>query len=286
MLEALIFFALALALLAGGLALWRLVRGTARRRWGMVGRAAALGVLIGPAMLFATWKLSNAHTVQLFGGIVDRVETEAPVVALTFDDGPTAQFTAEVLEILRQRQVKATFFVIGEALDRNPELGRQIVADGHELGNHSYSHTRLILQPLSFIRQEIERTDQLIGQAGYEGEIHFRPPNGKKLILLPYYLATTGRKTITWTVAPESAPNKAGRIVARVLEQTRPGSIILLHVMYESRAESRAALPGIIDGLQARGYRFVTVSDLLAEIGGQKEGPLVVDTFERLGTGE
>jgi len=267
MLEAVIFLALALALLAGGLLVWRLIRGPARRRWALVGRVALLAVLIAPAMLFATWKLSNAHTVQLFGGIVDRVETQAPVVALTFDDGPTAQFTAEVLDILRQRQVKATFFVVGEALDRNLALGRQIVADGHELGNHSYTHTRLILQPLSFIRQEIERTDQLIRQAGYTGEIHFRPPNGKKLILLPYYLTTAGRQTITWTVAPESAPDKADRIVARILEQAQPGSIILLHVMYASRAESRAALPAIIDGLQAKGYRFVTLSELLAANG-------------------
>ena len=264
MLEVVIFLALALTLLAGGLALWRLVRGPARRRWGTVGRAAVLGLLIAPAMLVGAWKLSNAHTFQLFGGIVGRVETTAPVVALTFDDGPTAQFTAEVLGVLRQRQVTATFFVVGEALERNPELGRQIVAGGHELGNHSYSHARLILQPLSFIREEIDRTDQLIRQAGYEGEIHFRPPNGKKLILLPYYLASTGRKTITWTVAPESAPDEAGLIVARVLEQAQPGSIILLHVMYASRAESRAALPGIIDGLQAKGYRFVTLSELLA----------------------
>mgnify|MGYP001078144398 CR=1 FL=1 len=158
MLETLIFLALALGLMAGGLAVWRLARGPARRRWGVAGRAAVLAVLIAPAMLFGAWKLSNAYTFQLFGGLVDSVETEAPVVALTFDDGPTAQFTAEVLEVLSQRQVKATFFVVGAALDRNPELGRQIVVGGHDLGNHSYSHTRLILRPLSFIRQEIEQT--------------------------------------------------------------------------------------------------------------------------------
>ena len=264
MLEAVIFLALALTLLAAGLLVWRAVRGPARRRLGMAGRAAALGLLIAPAMLFGTWKLSNARTFQLFGGIVDRVDTAAPLVALTFDDGPTAQFTAKVLEVLRQRQVKATFFVIGEALERNAELGRQIVAGGHELGNHTYSHTRLILQPLSFIRREIDRTDQLIRQAGYGGKIPFRPPNGKKLILLPYYLSSTGRQTITWTVAPESAPDQADLIVARVLEQAQPGSIILLHVMYASRAESRAALPGIIDALQAKGFCFVTLSELLA----------------------
>jgi peptidoglycan-N-acetylglucosamine deacetylase len=262
MLEALILLAVSLTLLAGGLALWRLVRGPTRRR-GVAGRAAALVVLIAPAMLFATWHLSNARAVQLFGGIVDGVETPEPVVALTFDDGPTARFTSEVLDLLDERQVKATFFVVGRALERDPEVGRQIVDAGHELGNHSYSHTPLILRPLSSIREEIERTDGLIRQAGHQGEIYFRPPNGKKLILLPYYLAATGRKTIMWTIAPEPAPYEADVIVARVLERARPGSIILLHVMYESRVESRAALPGIIDGLQARGYRFVTLSELL-----------------------
>lgn len=264
MLEALIFLSVALTLLAGGLALWRLVRGPVRR-WGVAGRAAALGVLIVPAMLFATWKLGNSRSVQLFGGIIDRVETSAPVVALTFDDGPTAQFTSEVLDLLDQRQVQATFFVVGRALERDLEVGRQIVAAGHELGNHTYSHTRLVFQPLPLIRQEIERTDELIRQAGHQGEIYFRPPNGKKLILLPYYLAATGRRTATWSVAPESAPYEADVIVARVLDQVRPGSIVLLHVMYESRAESRAALPGIIDGLRERGYRFVTLSELLGD---------------------
>lgn len=264
MLEALILLAFAFALLAGGLALWRLLRGPVRR-WGVAGRAAALGVLVVPAMLFVTWKLSNARSVQLFGGIVDRVEASAPVVALTFDDGPTAQYTSEILDLLDRRQVKATFFVVGRALERDPEVGRRIVAAGHELGNHTYSHTRLVLQPLPFIRQEIERTDALIRQAGHQGEIYFRPPNGKKLVLLPYYLAATGRRTVTWSVAPESAPYEADVIVDRVLDQVRPGSIILLHVMYESRAESRAALPGIIDGLRERGYRFVTLSELLGE---------------------
>lgn len=264
MIEALILLALALILLAGGLALWRLLRGPVRR-WGVAGRAAALCVLIAPAMLFATWKLGTARSVQLFGGIVDRVETPAPVVALTFDDGPTPRYTAEVIDLLDQRQVKATFFVVGRALERDLEVGRQIVAAGHELGNHTYSHTRLVLQPLPFIRQEIERTDQLIRQAGHQGEIYFRPPNGVKLVLLPYYLATTGRRTVTWNIAPEPAPYEADAIVARVLDQVRPGSIILLHVMYESRAESRAALPEIIDGLRDRGYRFVTLSELLGD---------------------
>jgi peptidoglycan/xylan/chitin deacetylase (PgdA/CDA1 family) len=252
MLEAGILLGIVLGLLGGGLAIWRAVRGPVRRRAGTVGRIAALSLGVVPIVLWSAWKLSNARTVQLFGGIVPRVETSEPVVALTFDDGPTARFTDEILAILRDEGVKATFFVVGE---------------GHELGNHSYSHQRMILKPYSFVRQEIERTDELIRMCGYGGEVHFRSPNGKKLILLPYYLSRMGRKNIFWDVSPEGDRDVAAddeEIVETVLEETRPGSIILLHVMYRSRAESREALPGIIHGLRQQGYRFVTVSELLA----------------------
>ena len=266
MLEAGILLGIVLGLLGGGLAIWRAVRGPVRRRAGTVGRIAALSLVVVPIVLWSAWKLSNARTVQLFGGIVPRVETSEPVVALTFDDGPTARFTDEILAILRDEGVKATFFVVGEALERNPTECQKIVREGHELGNHSYSHQRMILKPYSFIRQEIERTDELIRTCGYGGEVHFRSPNGKKLILLPYYLSRMGRKNIFWDVSPEGDRDVAAadKIVETVLEKTRPGSIILLHVMYRSRAESREALPGIIHGLRQQGYRFVTVSELLA----------------------
>ena len=115
------------------------------------------------------------------------------------------------------------------------------------MGNHTYSHERMVLKTPSFIESEIERTDQLIRQAGYQSAIHFRPPFGKKLILLPYFLARTSRKTITWDVEPDSYPEIAAdsnKIVAHVMDKTRPGSIILLHVMYKSRSESLKAVGG------------------------------------------
>jgi peptidoglycan/xylan/chitin deacetylase (PgdA/CDA1 family) len=267
MLEAAIFLAITLALIVGGLAIWHAVRGPAGRPGTTLLRFVAVSLVVSPIMLLAVWKLSNARTVQLFGEIVPRVETAQPLVALTFDDGPTARFTDEVLAILREEEVKATFFAVGQALERNPAEGQKIVAEGHELGNHSYSHTRLIHTSSSTIEEEIERTDELIRLCGQEGDIHFRPPNGKKLILLPYYLSRTGRKSIFWDVEAESygeAAADADQIVERVLEGTRPGSIILLHVMYRSREESRKALPGIIQGLKEKGFRFVTVSELLA----------------------
>jgi peptidoglycan-N-acetylglucosamine deacetylase len=212
----------------------------------------------------AAYKVSKSRTFQFFGEIVSRVNTREKVVALTFDDGPTPGVTEEVLSILNEAGVKATFFVIGANLERNPEEGRKIVAAGHELGNHTYSHQRMVLKTPSFIESEIERTDQLIRQAGYQSAIHFRPPYGKKLILLPYFLARTSRKTITWDVEPDSYPEIAAdsnKIVAHVMEKTRPGSIILLHVM--GRSESLKAVKGVIAGLKGEGYSFKTVSEML-----------------------
>jgi peptidoglycan-N-acetylglucosamine deacetylase len=229
-------------------------------------KALLVTVIAVMAVTAAACQISKSRTFQFFGEIVPRIDTRQKVVALTFDDGPTPGMTDEVLSILNEAGVKATFFVIGANLERNLEDGRKIVAAGHELGNHSYSHKRMVLKTPSFIESEIERTDQLIRQAGYRPAIHFRPPYGKKLILLPYFLARTSRKTITWDVEPDSYPEIAAdsnKIVAHVMEKTRPGSIILLHVMSESRSESLKAVKGVINGLKGQGYSFKTVSEML-----------------------
>jgi peptidoglycan/xylan/chitin deacetylase (PgdA/CDA1 family) len=125
----------------------------------------------------------------------------------------------------------------------------------------------MILVTPSFVAREVERTDELIRAAGYQGEIYFRPPYAKKLFALPYYLSRTGRTSVTWDVEPDSYPEiaaDADKIAAHVLAQTRPGSIIILHVMYPSRRASLQAVPQIVAGLKAQGYSFKTVSELLA----------------------
>ena len=226
--------------------------------------AVVLAMLGGAAAL---WQVSRSRSFQFFGVIVPRVETSRKVVALTFDDGPTREKAGEILGLLRERNVHATFFVTGAELEQNMAAGREIAAAGHELGNHSYSHVRMIFVSPSFVRREVERTDELIREAGYGGEIFFRPPYTKKLLALPYYLSRNNRKTITCDVEPDSDPatgRDSDRITRHVLERVRPGSIILLHVMYPSRVESLKAVPGIIEGLEREGYRFVTVSELLA----------------------
>lgn len=226
----------------------------------------ALALVIVFAALFGVWRVSDLRSWQAFGTIVPRVEVDEKVVALTFDDGPTPAGADAILPLLDSLGVRATFFVNGASLAERPEVGRRLVAAGHELGNHTWSHRRMLLMSRAAIRREVERTDSMIRAVGWRGPIHFRPPYGKKLVGLPWYLHRTGRTTVTWDVEPEShsrIDGSAERIAAHVLERTRPGSIILLHVMFPSRAESRRAVPAIVRGLRARGYRFVTVSELM-----------------------
>jgi peptidoglycan-N-acetylglucosamine deacetylase len=225
----------------------------------------ATALLALAATLGGLFRLARSRTVQVFGRLVARVETEQRVVALTFDDGPTAGPIDEVLGILEARQVRGTFFVNGSHLAQAPELGRRIVAAGHELGNHTYSHDRMVLRSQEFIRSEIERTDALIRAAGQVGDICFRPPFGWKLLGLPWYLSRTGRTSITWDIDADPPPLGAdsARIVSQCVRNVRPGSIVLIHVWYPGRGPSRAALPTIIDRLRAEGYRFVTVRELL-----------------------
>jgi peptidoglycan/xylan/chitin deacetylase (PgdA/CDA1 family) len=218
-----------------GMIVWRTLRGAVRNRGNLVLRLLVVGLV----------------AMMLVGA---------------FDDGPAAGYTEEILGILEAKGIQATFFVTGEALAENLVAGRQIVAAGHELGNHSYTHRRMIGVSYRVVQEEIERTDELIRATGYGGVIHFRPPYGKRFIVLPYYLRLNHRQTIYWDIDPESYGEIArdSRLIeAHVLESVRPGSIILLHVMGESRAATMEAVPGIIDGLLAQSYQFVTVSELL-----------------------
>ena len=117
---------------------------------------------------FGAFQMMRSRSFMLFGKIVSRVETDEKVVALTFDDGPTDK-TPEVLAALDRAGIKATFFLTGREIETEPDAAASIVAAGHQIGNHSYSHQRFVLKSLPFIRDEIERTDALIRQAGFEG---------------------------------------------------------------------------------------------------------------------
>jgi peptidoglycan-N-acetylglucosamine deacetylase len=240
------------------------------RRRGRLLRVAGVATAVMLLLGVAAYRLHDSRTRQLFGELITAVPATDSVVALTFDDGPVAPHTDSILELLRREQVRATFFVIGRAVARQPELTRRIVDDGHELGNHSFSHRPLLLRSPGAIRREVESTDSLIRAAGGGPRVHFRPPYGKRLIVLPWYLAHTGRTTVLWSLEPDTWYRDHAAMVQHVVDNVRPGAIILLHVEIGSRVEERAALPLIISELRQRGYGFVTVSELMRASAGSR----------------
>ena len=226
-------------------------------------------LLIGLALAIAAsvglYLLMNARCYQLLGDLVCHGTGDRKHIALTCDDAPSESTSDAVLAVVAEKNVKATFFMIGENMARHPQAAQRIAAAGHELGNHSYSHRRFLLRSPAFIAREIEDTNTLIRAAGYHGPIRFRPPYGKKLLGLPWYLTRHTITTVMWDSEPaRQQPPSVEAITAAALAQAHNGAIILLHPFCPDacRAE-REALPHIIDGLRAQGYTLTTVSELL-----------------------
>ncbi|MCM3574224.1 polysaccharide deacetylase family protein [Mesobacillus subterraneus] len=212
-------------------------------------------------LLLGTYRLMNSRTFQLFGGLTAQVNTDEKVVALTFDDGPTQQ-VEDILPILEKYDAKATFFLIGNEIEKNPEAAQMIAQAGHQIGNHTYSHNRMVLKSPSFIKEEIEKTNMLIVKAGFTGEIDFRPPNGKKLLALPYYLDQQNIDTITWNLEPDSYYSSSADKLNYIKDHVKPGSIILMHPMYDQTGEELETIEGIVKALSREGYKFITVNEL------------------------
>lgn len=219
-----------------------------------------------PILAYALRQVSRSDQFQFFGNLIYEVDTKEKVVALTFDDGPTEKGTSSVVEILKHHNVKGTFYINGKSIKKSPELTRQLIDAGHEIGNHSYSHKRMVFMSYGEVAKEVESTSKLIQDLGYEDEIRFRPPFGKKLFTLPYYLGENDITTVTWSVETETfneGQDTPELIVKRAMDSVKPGAIILMHVMYGD-GSSLKALPEIIIRLKKQGYTFATVSELIA----------------------
>jgi peptidoglycan-N-acetylglucosamine deacetylase len=231
------------------------------RRWQTAIRLGALALLLGAAAL-ALREVVYASTFQLFGDYVARIDTWEKVVALTFDDGPDPMHTPRVLDVLDRHKVRATFFMMGRQVERYPDVAREVRARGHEIGNHSYSHPKLVLMSPRQVREEIERTDQLLRGIGVTGDIYFRPPHAAKFLVLPFVLVRMKKLSVLGDVdAEEWKRHPAAVMTASVLRQVRPGSIIGLHDPMGS--QTLRTVDDSITALAARGYRFETVSELL-----------------------
>ena len=221
---------------------------------------AALAGLYGGALLYA-----GRTDRQLFGAVFNRAHTQERVLALTFDDGPREPDTRLLLDALDRAHVRATFFMIGGAIERNPELAREVVRRGHQVGNHSYSHARMLFVSTAFCRDEIARTDALLRTAGAMGPIHFRAPYGQKLWSLPWVLAEMDRLDVLSSIAIRDYDRPGtDRIVSEVLRQMHPGAVVALHDGGGERDQTVAAVEQLIPALRAQGYRFLTIDELRA----------------------
>ena len=180
-------------------------------------------------------------------------------VALTFDDGPRRDTTSRLLDGLRERGASATFFLVGQQIEGSEDLLLRMRDEGHQVGNHSWSHASLKDESDWGLLQEVGRTDTLLREILGEGSYWLRPPYGlltarqRQLITVP---------VIKWSVDPEDWKLRdTEKDVAAVLKKVRPGDIILMHDSIPATVD--AALQ-IVDALQAEGYTFVTVEELLA----------------------
>src|SRR4051794_10477618 len=161
-------------------------------------RATKVGLWLGIGLLalataLSLYEISRARCFSLTGQAICRVETAAPMVALSFDDGPTSLGVDAILPQLASRDAHATFFLIGGEAAKHPDLVRRLLASGEETGNHSFSPARMIGPPSRFYDREIEQTQAVLHAAGADATL-FRPPHGKKLIGLPLAVERHGLK--------------------------------------------------------------------------------------------
>jgi peptidoglycan/xylan/chitin deacetylase (PgdA/CDA1 family) len=222
---------------------------------------------------FALWVILTARGVssmrsQIFGKVLYKGDPAANSVALTFDDGPSVPYTSRTLDILKEHGVKATFFVIGKNVAAHPEIAGRMHDEGHEFGNHTYSHPWMFRIIFSAIRKDIELCQTEISRITGSRPRFFRQPIGMNNPGAMKVLDGLGMVMVGWqTRAYDGVDARTDAIVRRVLEGVRPGGIILLHDGVDEklgldRSCTVDALKEIIPALKARGYNFKTVSEL------------------------
>jgi peptidoglycan/xylan/chitin deacetylase (PgdA/CDA1 family) len=190
-------------------------------------------------------------------------QVEGPYVAMTFDDGPHPKLTPRLLDILKERGLKATFYVIGQNVVQYPEIMQRMVAEGHEIGNHSYTHPSFTKVSAAKLGEEISKSNEVILQVCGVKPTTVRPPYGATNSTINKRLNDEfGFAVIMWSVDPlDWKIRRASHVSNHILQNTKAGSIILAHDIHPSTIE---AMPAALDGLLAKGHKFVTVSELIA----------------------
>jgi|SRR6516162_2551981 peptidoglycan/xylan/chitin deacetylase (PgdA/CDA1 family) len=197
------------------------------------------------------------------GVTFDWVHVDGPYVALTFDDGPSAKLTPKLLDLLAAHHIKVTFFLIGENAAQYPEIVAREEREGHEVANHSWSHPNFAKMSDDGVRTQLRKTDDAIRGASGNRPTLMRPPYGSITVRQKKWVNQEfGYKIVLWDVDPLDWRRPGPSVVcSRIVKNTRAGSIVLTHDIHPGTIE---AMPCVLEQLEAKGFKFVTVSELIA----------------------
>ena len=236
-----------------------------KKRYGIVLSITVILFFMGVAKLFTMTEAQHGDSKPLSGASVrqedaDSIPNEKKKIALTFDDGPDCEYTPMLLDGLAQRNVKATFFVIGKQAEAQPEIMERIVKEGHLIGNHTYNHVDIRHMTASAAKEEILKANEVITKYTGEQPCFLRPPFGNGSSRLEKDIEMI---QVLWTIdTMDWACKNEAKICSTVYREVRENSIILMHDEYPSTV--RAAL-SIIDRLTKEGYEFVTVHKIVMD---------------------
>src|SRR5512146_21212 len=238
----------------------------------MMGLAVGLLVIAGCGAALAYACVAPASKV--FRPALIRGPADCQDIVLTFDDGPTSPFTEQILDILAERQVPATFFLCGKNVERHPEIARRTVREGHTIGNHTYSHPLLLLHSRRFMAEEIDRTQEIIEKVTGVRPTWFRPPYGARWFGLAPTLMDRGLRMVMWSATGYDWKYKPQAIIRATTREMRAGAVILLHDGHERQPPEKVdqsstvkALPSILDAATETGHKFVPIGEFASEAG-------------------
>lgn len=219
-------------------------------------------------LLFSLFVAVFSHSINAqpqSGLVISKNSSKTKKVALTFDDGPHPRYTHQILEILKEYGVTATFFVIGINIQRYPDAFAELVASGCEIGNHTYSHSSIRYAERDKIEHEImDCQNEIVGRAGRTPSL-FRPPEGRFNQCLEETVACMNYRVILWSIdTMDWAHTPPDTILQNVLKQLDHGDIILMHDYISGTNTTCDALRMLIPAIQSRGYEFVNVSELIS----------------------
>jgi peptidoglycan/xylan/chitin deacetylase (PgdA/CDA1 family) len=237
--------------------------------------AAAAGAATAVAGAGAAILFGQYPTMQVYGKTIYRERAAGRRIALTYDDGPNPEQTPRLLELLDQHDAKATFFLIGEWAEREPELIRELVATGHAIGNHTHTHVTMPAHGAKRIREELRRCREAVEASGetfstVDGAALMRPPYGRRRPGTLRTMREEGYVPVTWSITGyDWRAHTTTRAISRRCKRAKEGDIILLHdgsneEPAADRHKSIESTEAVLEHLGPKGYSFVTVPELVA----------------------